>query len=106
MTRIKRLTPIVPGEAQPVLFIDDKIRTGFVSGEANEGRGFPQWAKDLWSQGGIVHYFRPFDAYGVADSLCGRVEKHHRDLYLPGNYLRCKDCERRFAKAKRAGRSV
>lgn len=101
---IKRLTPIVPGVRQPVLFIDDKIRTGFVGGEATQGHGFPQWAMDIFSAGGVVHYFRAFDAYGVSESLCGRVDKHWKHLHLSGNYPRCKDCERKFTKALRAGR--
>lgn len=104
MRGIKRLTPIVPGVRQPVLFIDDKIRIGFVSSGPTEGRGFPQWSMLLGSE--VAHYFRAFDAYGVSEALCGRLDAHHKNLYLPGNFPRCKDCERKFTKALRAGRPV
>ncbi len=102
---IKRLTPIVPGVPQPVLWADNTIRTGFVAGGATRGLGFPQWAIDAWSDAGISHYFQCFNAFGVSVALCGRIDKHHGDLYLPGNFPRCKDCERRYAKAKRSGRA-
>lgn len=98
MTRIKRLTPIVPGEMQPVLFIDDKIRTGFVGGGPTNGMGFPQWGLIILTSGDKAHYFQAFDAYGVSMSLCGRVESHRSRIYMPGNYPRCKDCEKRFSK--------
>jgi hypothetical protein len=93
---IKRLTPIVPGEMQPVLFVDDRIHTGFVSGGPTEGRGFPQWSKVLGSD--TAHYFQNYDAYGVSMSLCGRVEQHWKWIFMPGNYARCKDCEKRYSK--------
>jgi len=101
----KRLTPIVPGEAQPLLWLDDKIRTGFVTGGPTNGLGFPQWAKAAFS-GDVVHYFGCFDAYGVSMSLCGRVERHHKHLFMAGNFPRCKDCEKRFSKALRSGKPV
>jgi hypothetical protein len=100
---IKRLTPIVPGEMQPVLFIDDTVKTGFFSGGATKGHGFPQWAVNIMAHGDKAHYFQAFDAFGVSMSLCGRVEKHWKLLYMPGNYARCKDCERRFTKHLRRG---
>lgn len=106
MTRIKRLTPIVPGEPQPVLFVDDKIRTGFVSGGPTEGLGFPQWGLIILTQSDKAHYFQTFDAHGVSMSLCGRVDSHHRRIYLPGNYPRCKDCERRLSKLIRKQAAV
>lgn len=106
MTRIKRLTPIVPGEMQPVLWQDGTVREAFLSGGATEGRGFPQWAVNILAHGDKAHYFRAFDAYGVSESLCGRVDKHWKYLYMAGNYARCKDCERKFTKALRAGRPV
>ncbi|MDB6119309.1 MAG: hypothetical protein JWO08_3090 [Verrucomicrobiaceae bacterium] len=99
---IKRLTPIVPGVAQPVLFIDDKIHTGFMSGGPPEGRGFPQWA--MVGGGGTAHYFRCKDAHGVSDAICGRGDVHFSRLFLPGNFARCKDCERKYTKAIRMGR--
>lgn len=103
---IKRLTPIVPGEAQPVLWIDDTIKTGFVSGGPTNGLGFPQWGLIVVQNSDTAHYFQCFDAYGVSMSLCGRVDKHHSQIYMPGNFARCKDCERRYTKAKRAGRQI
>lgn len=45
--KITRLTPIVPGEMQPFVFIDGRVRSGFITGGPTEGRGFPQWAKPI-----------------------------------------------------------
>ncbi|MFM0141756.1 hypothetical protein [Paraburkholderia sp. RL18-085-BIA-A] len=98
-----RLTPIVPGEMQPVIFIDGQIREGFVGGECAEGRGFPQWGMKIFA-GDKVHWFRgDLNRYGERHSLCGRVYAVDRQIHLPGNYPRCKACEKALAVQKKHG---
>jgi hypothetical protein len=106
MKGVVRLTPIIPGEAQPVIFIDGQIREGFVGGECAEGRGFPQWAMKIFS-GDKVHWFRgDLNRYGERHSLCGRVYATDRAIHLPGNYPRCKACEKALALQSRYGASA
>lgn len=95
------MTPIVPGEMQPVVWIDGSVKTGFVSGNAAEGRGFPQWAKQIFA-GDKVHWFGEETA-GMRESLCRRVIATEAALYLPGNYPRCKSCEKARSIQKRYG---
>lgn len=103
MKGVTRLTPIVPGEMQPVVWIDGTVKTGFVSGNAAEGRGFPQWAKKAFG-GDKVHWFRSdINRWGDRFTLCGRVSAVDGQLYLPGNYPRCKACEKALAVQKRYG---
>lgn len=94
MSGVKRLTPIVPGEMQPVVFTDGSVRTGFVGGAATEGRGFPQWAMDIFGTPGRAHYFLEPDGGGMAAAECARTRKNVAYLYLPGNFPRCKECVR------------
>jgi hypothetical protein len=103
MKGVTRLTPIVPGEMQPVVWIDGTVKVGFVSGGAADGRGFPQWAKDIF-HGDKVHWFGDKE-YDWSDrrSLCGRVLARDRSLFLPGNYPRCKACEKAIATQKKYG---
>jgi hypothetical protein len=92
MKGVIRLTPIVPGEMQPVVFIDGTIRDGFVGGECAEGRGFPQWGMKIFA-GEKVHWFRAdLNRHGERHSLCGRVHAVDSQIHLPGNYPRCKAC--------------
>lgn len=94
MSGVKRLTPIVPGQMQPLLWIDGTVKTGFFSGPATEGRGFPQWAKDVYGAGSKVHFFGEPDHWGLSAALCERTEKSVAELHLPGNFPRCKACMR------------
>jgi len=101
MKGVIRLTPIIPGEMQPVVFVDGKIREGFIGGGAAEGRGFPQWAKKIFA-GDKVHWFG--DEYaGMRQSLCTRVLATEAALFLPGNYPRCKSCEKALATQRKLG---
>lgn len=103
MRGVTRLTPIVPGEMQPVVWLDGTVKTGFVSGGPAEGRGFPQWAKNIF-QGEKVHWFgeKQSDWMGRM-SLCGRVTARDDVLFLPGNFTRCVACEKARAVQKRHG---
>jgi hypothetical protein len=94
MSGVKRLTPIVPGEVQPFLWIDGTVKTGFFGGPTTEGRGFPQWAKDAFGCADKAHYFGEPDEFGISAALCERTEKVVAHLYLPGNFPRCKECTR------------
>lgn len=98
---LKRLTPMVAGEMQPVLWPDGKIREGYYSGEATEGRGFPQWA--LQGFGSRTHWFLEMTGTTDKRSLCGRVWAAASQLYLPGNYPRCKACEKARAAQRKHG---
>jgi hypothetical protein len=102
MRGVIRLTPIVPGEMQPVVWLDGSIKTGFVSGNATEGRGFPQWSKDIFG-GDKVHWYRDTSRPDEKQSLCGRSRANVKTLFLPGNYPRCKACEKALAVQKRYG---
>jgi hypothetical protein len=94
-----RLTPTVPGEAGVFRVPSQgRIVTGFVSGGPTEGVGFPQWGV---SGHQVSHYFGRLDATGFTESMCGRAAKHTSWIMLPGNYARCKDCEKRYTKALR-----
>lgn len=95
MTGVKRLTPLVPGAIAPFLWLDGTVKTGFVSGRATEGHGFPQWAMVIFSEGDKTHYFGDV-INAEAMSACGRVLKNVAYLFLPGNYPRCKACEKKF----------
>ncbi|AMR77659.1 hypothetical protein [Cupriavidus nantongensis] len=99
---LKRLTPMVPGEMQPVLWPDGKVREGFYSGEATHGRGFPQWALQLFG-GNKAHWFLEMNSTPDKRSLCGRVWSSPAQLHLPGNYPRCKACEKAREAQQRAG---
>lgn len=103
MKGVIRLTPIVPGQEQPVIFVDGKIREGFVSGGPAAGRGFPQWAKVAFG-GDKVHWFRA-EAFRTGErlSLCGRASGVDAHLFLAGNYPRCKACEKALAAQARHG---
>jgi hypothetical protein len=103
MKGVVRLTPIVPGEMQPVIFVDGKIHEGFVSGGPAEGLGFPQWAMKAFG-GDKVHWFLG-DLVGFRQrrSLCGRVHGADVELFLPGNYPRCAACEKALAVQRRYG---
>lgn len=94
MSGVKRLTPIVPGEMHPVIWIDGSVKTAFVGGAATEGRGFPQWAMDIFGKSGIAHFFGTADDCATSNSLCERVQKNVAYLYLPGTFPRCKECVR------------
>lgn len=103
MKGVIRLTPIIPGQMQPAVFIDGKIREGFYSGGAAEGRGFPQWAlkafgghKAHWFLDGLIGFRR-------RRTLCGRVSSADVELFLPGNYPRCKACEKALEVQKKHG---
>ncbi|WP_186113918.1 hypothetical protein [Burkholderia gladioli] len=103
MKGVIRLTPIVPGQEQPVIFVDGKIRNGFVSGGPAVGRGFPQWAKVAFG-GDKVHWFRgDLNRAGERHSLCGRAYEMDAYLFLAGNYPRCKACEKALAAQARHG---
>ena len=99
---MKRLTPIVPGQVQPVMFGDGVVRTGLISGGPTKGRGFPQWAIriDKW---GKVHFYRSNDNLGAL-SLCGRHEPIEL-LFLPGNFPRCGRCVKALAVRRKYGLS-
>ncbi|MDE1139955.1 MAG: hypothetical protein PW999_09930 [Paraburkholderia tropica] len=103
MKSVVRLTPIVPGQMQPVVFVDGKIREGFFSGSAAEGRGFPQWALKAFG-GNKVHWMLG-DMIGFRQrrSLCGRVVSADVELFLPGNYPRCKACEKALEVQRKYG---
>lgn len=103
MKGVVRLTPIVPGEMQPVMFVDGQIRKGFFSGGAAEGRGFPQWA--LQAFGGSKVHWMLGDLIGFRErrSLCGRVIAADIDLFFPGNHPRCKACEKAIATQRKHG---
>lgn len=103
--KITRLTPIVPGEMQPFVFVDGKVHTGFITGGRTEGRGFPQWAMPIFSSR-KVHYFGEPVSDDVVVSLCDRVVKHKEETLMPGNYPRCKDCEKRLSKLIRRQQAV
>lgn len=103
--KIKRLTPIVPGEAQPFVFVDGSVQTGFITGGRTEGRGFPQWAMPIFGTQ-KVHYFDAPSADGFVAALCGRIERKADQTLLPGNYPRCKDCEKRLSKQIRRDLAV
>lgn len=99
MKFFKRLTPTVPGETGAFhVPSQGRVVTGFVSGGPTNGVGFPQWGV-----GGhqVSHYFERPDINGFADSACGRVSKLTSWIMLPGNYARCKDCEKRYTKTLR-----
>lgn len=98
MKGVKRLTPIVPGEQQPVLWVDGTIKCGFVGGGPTDGRGFPQWAQEIFNFGKVHWHLDPAD--GVSKTLCGREEDVRR-LYLPGNFPRCKRCESALSKQQK-----
>lgn len=103
MRGVTRLAPIVPGEMQPVVWLDGSVKTGFVGGGAAEGRGFPQWAMKIFG-GDKVHWFREdVDWRRQRHTLCGRVHAPDQHLYLPGNYPRCKACEKALAIQKKYG---
>lgn len=103
MKGVIRLTPIVPGEMQPAVFIDGKIREGYFSGNAAEGRGFPQWAKRAFG-GDKVHWFREdLNRFDERQSLCGRTWAFDRELFLPGNFPRCKACEKALSTQRKYG---
>lgn len=103
MREFKRLTPTVPGEAGAFLFPGGRVVTGFVTGGPTEGRGFPQWgAVDAKK----AHYFGEVSGEGVTVSLCGRMRGNAKGVFGAGNVQRCKDCERRYTKALRAGRRI
>lgn len=104
MRGVTRLTPIIPGEMQPVVWLDGSVKTGFVGGGAAEGRGFPQWALKIFG-GSKAHWFT--DEYAdTRQSLCGRVYAREAALFLPGNYPRCKACEKALAVQKKYGISA
>jgi hypothetical protein len=103
MKGVVRLTPIVPGEMQPVIFVDGVIREGFVGGENAQGRGFPQWAMKIFRQGRAHYFLGDVDGAGNRQTLCGRVDAVDREIHLPGNYPRCKACEKALAVQKRYG---
>jgi hypothetical protein len=97
----KRLTPTIPG--QPGVFhIESQARivTGFVTGGRTEGAGFPQWAKPMFAHSKATHYFE-LATEGFVVSKCGRVYVAAENTLLPGNFQRCRDCERRYIKALR-----
>jgi hypothetical protein len=97
------LTPIVPGEIQPVVWLDGTVKTGFVSGGAAEGRGFPQWAKRIFA-GDKVHWFaEEKNQWDERRSLCGRVFAGDGSLFLPGNFTRCIACVKARSVQKRNG---
>lgn len=100
MKGVIRLTPIIPGEMQPAVFVDGKIREGFYSGNAAEGRGFPQWALKAFG-GDKAHWF--IDDHAGRVSLCRRVYSMDAGLFLPGNFPRCKACEKALAVQKKYG---
>lgn len=103
MRGVTRLTPIVPGEMQPVVWIDGSVKTGFVSGNAAEGRDFPQWAKNIF-HGEKVHWFgEKRHEWAERKSLCGRASARDNALFLPGNFTRCIACEKARAIQKRYG---
>ena len=85
---------------QPVLWPDGKVREGFYSGEAPHGRGFPQWALQLFG-GGKAHWFLVMTGTDDKRSLCGRVWSAPEQLHLPGNFPRCKACEKARAAQRR-----
>lgn len=104
MRGVTRLTPIIPGEMQPVVWLDGSVKTGFVGGGAAEGRGFPQWAMNIFGNS-KAHWF--LDEYAdTRQSLCGRVYAREVALFLPGNYPRCKACEKALAVQKKYGISA
>ncbi|WP_175681160.1 hypothetical protein [Burkholderia cenocepacia] len=103
MKGVVRLTPIIPGEMQPVIFVDGKIRERFVGGECANGLGFPQWAMKIFS-GDKAHWFRgEVMQDDLRHSLCGRVFDLDSRIYLPGNYPRCKACEKALATQRKYG---
>jgi hypothetical protein len=61
---------------------------------------FPQWAHAIIG-GDIAHYFKCVDAFGVSESICGRVEKNWQQILPAGTRQHCKDCERRLTKSVR-----
>lgn len=103
MKGVIRLTPIVPGEMQPAVFVDGRIREGFFSGNAAEGRGFPQWALKAFG-GDKAHWMRgDLNRWGDRHSLCARVTAVDSQLFLAGNFPRCKACEKALAVQSRYG---
>ncbi|AIO22788.1 hypothetical protein [Burkholderia cepacia] len=103
MKGVIRLTPIVPGEMHPVIFVDGKIREGFVGGECANGLGFPQWAHKIFS-GDKVHWFRgDVNRSGERHSLCGRVSEVDSRIHLPGNFPHGKACEKALAVQRKYG---
>jgi len=89
---VKRLTPAVPGEAAPFLWLDGKVRTGFVSdGQVSSG-SFPRWALECF--GTKSHWFINLTGTDDKRSACGRLFAVPHMLFAPGNYPRCKACER------------
>lgn len=103
MKGVVRLTPIVPGEMQPIIFVDGKIREGFVGGECADGIGFPQWAMKIFG-GDKAHWFRSEVMQdGLRHSLCGRIFEVDSRIYLPGNFPRCKACEKALATQRKNG---
>ncbi|NDV77067.1 hypothetical protein [Burkholderia cenocepacia] len=106
MKGVIRLTPIAPGEMQPVIFVDGKIREGFVGGECANGLGFPQWAHKIFG-GDKVHWFlSDLNRSGERYSLCGRVYEVDSRIHLPGNFPRCKACEKALAVQRKYGGHV
>ena len=106
MRGVTRLAPIVPGEMQPVVWLDGSVKTGFVSGGAAEGRGFPQWAMNIFGNGKAHWFLDNKNIYGERHTLCGRVCVPDRNIYLPGNYPRCKACEKALVTQRKYGISA
>jgi len=102
---VKRLTPIVVGEMQPLLCPDGKIRDGFLSGPKIDSGSLPQWAKRVIGNSAKVHFFEPKHGHdGFAEPLCSIGAVSVEWLFEPGNYPRCKVCERKRSLHIRRGR--
>ena len=101
MTRdFKRLTPTVVGESGAFLFPHGRVVVGFVTGGPTNGAGFPQYAIAGFK---VAHYFCLVDDEGMTQSLCRRMNCFCESLFMPGNFPRCKDCERQYTKQLRKG---
>lgn len=97
----KRLTPTVVGESGAFLFPHGRVVVGFVTGGPTNGAGFPQWAFKGGGSANMSHYYEMPNSHGKTLSICGRMFDWADRLFMPGNFQRCKDCERQYTKKLR-----